>query len=79
MREKTISAEDFKEGARQAVLKALDEYMREITDCDIALGARDSDLPHLFRALDAHMDRVAERFNHPQSIEAGSAFFYIRY
>lgn len=77
MATKTISADQFRDGVRDAVLKALDEYVRELTDCDKALGARDSDLPELFAALDAHMDRVAARFNQPESAEPGSAFFRI--
>lgn len=74
---KTIGADAFRDGARDVVLAALDTYMRTLTQSDRALGARDSDLPMLFAALDAHMDRVAARFNAPESKEVGSAFLSI--
>lgn len=74
---KTISAEQFRDGARDVVLQALDDYMRGLTDYDKAMGSRDADLPALFAGLDAHMDRVAARFNDPESTEPGSAFIKI--
>ena len=74
---KIIPEETFRDGAREAVLKALDKYMRKLTGEKMAHGWRDSDLPALFRGLDAHMDRVAVRFNDPQSKEVGSAFLSI--
>lgn len=77
MQTKTISAEAFRDGAREAVLKALDAYMRELTCCDNARGATDGDLPALFAGIDAHMTRVAARFNNPDSEEVGSAFLSI--
>lgn len=77
MQTKTISAEDFREGARQAVLKALDGYMRELTGSDKARGATDGDLPALFAGIDAHITRVADRFNDPESEEVGSAYLTI--
>jgi hypothetical protein len=70
---KSIDKRAFVEGARAAVLSALDGYMRELTGSDNARGATDADLPALFKALDAHMDRVATRFNDPESQEIGSA------
>ncbi|MBP0633622.1 MULTISPECIES: hypothetical protein [unclassified Cupriavidus] len=76
MQTKTITAEAFREGAREAVLKALDGYMRELTCCDNARGATDGDLPALFAGIDAHMMRVAGRFN-PESEEVGSAYLTI--
>ena len=72
-----ISYREFRDGARDAVLEALDEYMRDITRCDKAIGARDSDLPDLFAGLDAHMAKIAARFNELDSAEPGSAFFKI--
>lgn len=74
-----MTAEDFKKGARDCVLEALDEYMRRVTGYANALGARDEDLPKLFPALDAHMDRVAARFNDPESKEPGSLHFSVIY
>lgn len=72
MNTKTITQQEFNEGARTAVLAALDGYMRELTGTDNARGASDADLPALFLGLDAHMARVAARFNDPESEEAGS-------
>ena len=69
----TITQEQFLEGARSAVLEALDGYMRDLSGSERARGATDGDLPHLFAALDAHMLRVAKRFNDPHSQEVGSA------
>lgn len=77
MQTKTITAEDFRDGARQTVLKALDGYMRELTGSDEARGATDGDLPALFAGIDAHMMRVAARFNDPESEEVGSAYLSI--
>ena len=77
MQTKTITAEAFRDGARQAVLKALDAYMRELTCCDNARGATDGDLPALFAGIDAHVTRVATWFNDPNSEEVGSAFLSI--
>ena len=74
---KSIDKSDFIEGARAAVLIALDGYMRELTESYNARGATDADLPALFKALDAHMERVATRFNDPESQEIGSAFLSI--
>lgn len=74
---KTITLEEFNEGARAAVLAALDGYMRELTGCDNARGATDADLPALFAGLDTHMGRVASRFNALESTEAGSAALQI--
>jgi hypothetical protein len=66
-----------RKGARAAVLGALDDYMRSLTGCDHARGATDGDLPSLFSGLDAHMARVAARFNDPESREVGSAYLGI--
>ncbi|CAB3754165.1 hypothetical protein [Paraburkholderia humisilvae] len=74
---KTVTADEFRDGARDAVLKALDKYMRELTGCDNARGARDADLPQLFAGIDGHMARVAERLNRPDSDEVGSAYLSI--
>lgn len=70
---KKITEEQFIDGARAAVLAALDKYMRELTFHEDARGASDADLPDLFKGLDAHMRRVAARFNDPESVEIGSA------
>lgn len=72
-----ISEEDFIDGARSAVLQALDGYMQDLTRSERAKGSNDADLPELFKALDAHMRRVAARFNDPESQEVGSAFFEV--
>ncbi|MBB5546695.1 hypothetical protein A8H39_01405 [Paraburkholderia fungorum] len=77
MQTKTISAEAFREGAREAVLHALDTYLRELTGCDNARGATDADLPALFAGIDAHTARVAARLNDANSQEVGSAFLSI--
>ncbi|MCK4117637.1 hypothetical protein G7939_12460 [Ralstonia solanacearum] len=74
---KRISLDEFKDGLRQAVLNALDAYMQEVTDYERARGARDQDLPALFKALDAHADVLEQRFNDPESNEPGSAFLLI--
>lgn len=70
---KNITQKEFNEGAHAVVLAALDGYMRELTGCENARGATDADLPALFAGLDAHMGRVASRFNACDSNEAGSA------
>ncbi len=77
-REKMIDHEDYISGARDAVLGALDEYVRELTGCDTAQGWRDYDLPALLPAIDAHMSRLAARINDPDSEEIGSAHLGIR-
>ena len=77
MQTKAISTEAFRDGAREAVLKALDGYMRELTCSDNARGATDADLPALFAGIDAHMTRVAARFIDPNSEEVGSAYLSI--
>ena len=77
MQTKTITQEQFIDGARTAVLAALDDYMRELTGSDNARGAKDADPPALFAGLDAHMGRVAARFNAPESQEVGSAYLSI--
>ena len=74
---KSIDKSDFIEGARAAVLIALDGYMRDLTGSYNARGAADADLPALFKALDAHMERVATRLNDPESQEIGAAFLSI--
>lgn len=68
-----ISHIDFRDGARTAVLTALDDYMQEMTGHANARGASDADLPALFAGLDAHMERLATRLNDPSSHEIGSA------
>lgn len=75
---KTITQEEFNEGARAAVLAALDGYLRDLTGSDSARGAADADLPALFAGLDAHMARVAARINDPESEEVGSASLSIK-
>jgi len=71
-----INREDWYEGARLGVLHALDNYMRAQTGFDKALGARDEDLSDLFKGIDAHMDKVAERIN--IGTEPGSLGMIIR-
>ena len=58
---------------RAAVLELLDLKIQEVTGCDDAKGWRDSDLKHLIPAIDAHVSRIVERFNDPESDEPGSA------
>lgn len=62
---------------REKVLEALDAAIREATGHGTAMGARDSDLPELFKSIDAHARRVAARFNARDSTEPGSAFFSV--
>lgn len=68
-----ITKEDFIEGARSAVLAALDGYIQDLTGHEKACAWRDGDLTELFAGIDAHMGRVATRFNDPESREIGSA------
>lgn len=53
---------DFQDGARDAVIKALDTYVEELTSIS-GQGWKDQELPALFRGLDAHTRTVAERIN----------------
>jgi hypothetical protein len=55
-----INRDDVREAFRLRLLEALDSAAQSLTgepDC----GWTDSDLPHLFRALDAQIERWAER------------------
>lgn len=51
----------LRDDARDAVLKALDEWAKASGLPTVRQGATDADLPELFRALDAQVDRVIER------------------
>lgn len=73
MQTTTITQSQFIDGARAAVLAALDGYMRDLTGSDNARGASDADLPALFAGLDVHLGRIAARFNAPESQEVDSA------
>lgn len=50
---------------RDAVLAALDEKAKEIfrVHVDGMPGASDADLPELFRTLDAHVEKIAMRYD----------------
>lgn len=57
--------DDAREAFRNIVLKAMDEAARDIFGERINrndAGATDGDLPHIFPALDAQLDRLAERY-----------------
>lgn len=73
----TMTLEAFQLGAHDVVLVALDAYVRETVGHHKAMGARDADLPALFKAIDAHMITVAKRYNAPESEEPGSATFSV--
>lgn len=48
---------------REAVLKGLDLATRQTFDPpQTNAGATDADLPRLFKAIDAQVDRLADRF-----------------
>lgn len=61
--ETLILHDDWINGGRDAVIAALDNYVRETLSHHAARGATDADLPSLFRAIDAHLDRLAARIN----------------
>ena len=48
------------EAFRQGVLEKLDDLSREFFN--EKLGAIDTDLPHIFPAIDAQVDRLAKRY-----------------
>lgn len=73
MTTKTLPLEDLIELGRNAVLDALDKLMIEQTGHEWAKGWRDSDLAALFPAIDAHIERVAKRFEDKRSSEPGSS------
>lgn len=59
-----LNRQDLRLGARDAVLAALDEWARGCGLPNLPAGqegAMDKDLPALFPALDAHVDRLIER------------------
>lgn len=58
-----IPRDEWIEGGRQAILTALDNYVRETLEHSDAAGATDGDLPELFRAIDPHLVRLADRIN----------------
>lgn len=72
MNRRVVSIELLREKTRTAVLTALDECARELTG-PAAHGWADVDLPYLFPAIDAHLDRVVARFSDPESTEPESA------
>lgn len=55
--------DEARDGFRAKVLEAMDEYMRALAaendwaERDDRTGARDADLPELFRGLDAQFER----------------------
>jgi len=53
--------EDFRDRVRDAVLASLDEVAAELKVPGKSPGALDKDLPDLFRALDAHADKLWQR------------------
>jgi hypothetical protein len=75
MEPKVISHDDWIEQGRKAVLDALDQYVRTTTQFGASRGWVDQELPNLFRAVDAHLDSIAERIN--LGIEPGSLFVRI--
>lgn len=67
-----ITREDWRNGLRNAVLAAMDEYVQERLGHPRALGATDNDLPSLFPCIDEHADRLAARINDPNGGVLGS-------
>ena len=63
LRDQTISREKWIDEGRQAVLDALDEFTRISVGHVKARGWTDQELPDLFRAVDAHLNKIAERVN----------------
>lgn len=61
--ETLIPYNDWINGGRDVVLAALDNYVRETMSHHAASGATDADLPDLFRAIDAQLERLAARIN----------------
>lgn len=68
-----VNKESFIQDGRDFVLAALDAYAQQATACTGAKGWRDSDLPKLIPALDAHFAALADRLANPESTEPGSA------
>ena len=58
--DKDLATEIF----RNAVLEAMDTAAAEIFGHHAKLGATDGDLPRLFKAIDAQLDVLSERFGH---------------
>ena len=56
-----ISQDQFVNGARDAVLDALDTYVRGLTGHPKTLGATDAELPALFEGIDKHARLVHAR------------------
>lgn len=56
-----ITQDQFINGARDAVLDALDTYVRGLTGHAKTLGAKDAELPALFEGIDAHARLVHSR------------------
>lgn len=69
-----IHIEQFSDVLRTKVLEAIDEVTQEFVNHPKAKGWKDSDLPDLFKGLDAHIQRLAARYNSPESDEYNSAF-----
>lgn len=58
-----ISEIEFRDGARSAVLNALNEYMQGTFDHVDASGARGDELPLLLDAIDIHVAAMIARIN----------------
>lgn len=64
----TINRDYVREVFRERVLEALDSAARQVfphtrKTSRNDIGANDSDLPALFRAIDAQLDRLCERYD----------------
>lgn len=59
----TQDLDKAKDAFRDRVLAALDEAAEEVFGQ--SLGAKDADLPEIFKCIDAQMQRLAVRFEHP--------------
>lgn len=72
-----IAREEFLDGARQAVVEAIDAYVQAQMADHRVHGYEDADLPKLFKAIDAHMEVIIARINAPDSTVPNSAFVQI--
>lgn len=59
----TYDLEKATDAFRDRVLAALDEAAEEVFNQK--LGAKDADLPELFKCIDGHVQRLSARFQHP--------------
>ena len=75
MQPKVIPYSDFVDQLRGAVLSSMDGFVAAIMETDRVNGWNDSELPELFKGLDAHARNLAQRIN--AGHEPNSAFVRI--